>query len=484
MTELAMDVSLQGAFAPIHTEVAATDLQVIGKVPADLNGMYVRNGPSPRFQPEGRYHWFDGDGMLSAIRFDDGRASFRNRWVQTDGLKEELAAGKPLWRGLKEKVRVDRPDAPLKNSSNTDVKFHAGRLLSMWYRGGDVYQCDPSSLETLGKLGPDPRLAGLPISAHSRVDERTDEYLFFAYGNEAPYMHYGVIGKTGAVETFVPVRLPGPRLPHDMAITENYSILHDFPLFNEPAALAAGRYKLQFDRERATRFGVIPRHGKEHDIRWFEASPRYMLHVVNAWEEGDEIVMLGTPYSIPRRFDGSHDYEAYVRGISINVTDFEFYQWRLNLKTGTVTEQIIDDVYNAEFPTINASRQGLPSRYSYHILMGRMHRPEDPRFAGMVKFDNKTGGGVSYCPGNNVWFSEAPFAPRDGAGDEDDGYLVSFAWNAADARSEVWVFDAKEITRGPVCRVILPQRVPNGFHGTWVPASKLTAAAQAPVGRA
>ena len=473
MNDIPLDVSLQGGFAPVGEEVAASDLEVIGRLPGDLNGLYVRNGPNPRFAPVGRYHWFDGDGMLSAVRFDEGRASFRNRWVRTDGLSEEIAAGRPLWRGLKEKQRVDRPDQPLKNTSNTDVEFHAGRLLSMWYRGGDVYRCDPDTLETLGKLQPDPRLVGLPISAHARVDERTDEYLFFAYGNQAPYMHYGVIGASGCLETFVPVPLPGPRLPHDMAITEHYSILHDFPLFNDPQALAEGRYKLSFHRELPTRFAVIPRHGLEQDIRWFEATPRYMLHVVNAWEEGDEIVMLGTPYSIPRRFDGSQDLESYERGIAINATDFEFYEWRLNLQTGRVAEQIVDDVYNAEFPTINATLQGYRSRYSYHILMGRMHRPEDQRFAGLVKFDCTTGAGTAYCPGGDAWFSEAPFAARDGARAEDDGYLVSFVWHARESRSEVWVFDARELTRGPLCRVILPQRVAHGFHATWVSAKRL-----------
>ena len=473
MISSSLDISLRGGFAPVDMEVAATDLQVIGTLPADLNGMYVRNGPNPRFAPEGRYHWFDGDGMLSAIRFDQGRASFRNRWVRTDGLGEELAAGRPLWRGLKEKQRLDRPDQPLKNTSNTDVKFHAGRLLSMWYRGGDVYRCAPDSLETLGKLNGDSRLAGLPISAHSRVDERTDEYIFFAYGNQAPFMHYGVIGGDGALKTFTPVPLPGPRLPHDMAITEHYSILHDFPLINDPEALKDGRYKLRFHRDMATRFAVIPRHGSEKDIRWFEAAPRYMLHVVNAWEEGDEIVMLGTPYSIQRRFDGSQDFETYERGIATNATDFEFYEWRLNLRTGHVSEQIVDDVYNAEFPTINANLQGQRSRYSYHILLGRMHRPEDQRFAGLVKFDNQTGGGTAYCPGGDAWFSEAPFAPRDGGRDEDDGYLVSFVWNARESRSETWVMDARDLGRGPVGRVILPQRVPNGFHATWVSAARL-----------
>lgn len=466
-------VSLQGNFAPTDRETEAEDLAVIGRLPEDLNGLYVRNGPNPRFPPIGRYHWFDGDGMLSAVRFDQGRASFRNRWVRTAGLTEEIAAGQPLWRGLKERQRLDRPDQPLKNTSNTDVKFHAGELLTMWYRGGTVYRVDPFTLETKGPLLPDPRLEGLPISAHSRVDEHTGEFIFFAYGNEFPYMHYGVLDAHRRLTTLVPVELPGPRLPHDMGITEHYSVLHDFPLVNDPEALRAGRYRLVFRRDLPTRFAVIPRHGTARDIRWFEAEPRYALHVCNTWEEGDEIVMLATPYSIPRRWDGTRDFEAYERTIATNATDFEFYEWRLNLRTGRCSERIVDDVYNAEFPTIDARRQGRPTRYSYHLLMGRMRRAEEQRFAGLVKFDYRTGAGVAYCPGNDCWLSEAPFAWRTGGTEEDDGYLVSFVWNAPERRSEVWVFDARDLPRGPLCRVLMPQRVPNGFHATWVSAERL-----------
>jgi carotenoid cleavage dioxygenase-like enzyme len=86
----------------------------------------------------------------------------------------------------------------------------------------------------------DERLKGLPISAHSKVDERTGEFIFFAYGKKAPYMHYGVMDRHGKLQTFMPVELPGPRLPHDMAITPNYTILHDLPLFYDKDAFAAG----------------------------------------------------------------------------------------------------------------------------------------------------------------------------------------------------------------------------------------------------
>ena len=475
------DASMKGPFAPIHAEIEARDLEVIGELPQDLNGMYVRNGPSPAHAPHGKYHWFDGDGMLHSVRFQGGKAVYRNRWVETDGLKAEREAGRALWPGLKDRMPEGTlPDDAMKNVSNTDVKFHSGKLYSMWYRGGAVYQVDPFTLNTLGKLEHDPRLLGLQISAHSRVDEHTGEFMFFAYGNRHPYMHYGVIGTDGALKTFTPVELPGPRLLNDTAITENFTILHDFPLINSPDALAAGRYSLEFRQDWPSRFAVIPRHGSADQIRWFEADPRYMLHVANAWEETNasgerEIVMLGTPYAMPRGYDGGLDVRRLLFTIGTQGTDYEMYQWRFNLDTGLVREGVVDDILNTEFPMINTLYQGRKNRFTYNVLMGRPRTLEQPHFAGLVKYDLDTGAAVAYHPGEGFWFSEAPFAPRDNAQSEDDGYIVGFVWNGLAERSEVWITDAQDVAKGPVARVIMPQRVPHGFHSTWVRQSQLEA---------
>jgi carotenoid cleavage dioxygenase len=105
---------LNGGFAPIEHEYTIELTDVEGEIPKDLTGMHVRNGPNRRFEAQGRYHWFDGDGMLHAVEFEGGRARYRNRWVMTQGLQEELAAGQALWQGIKDPPRKDRPDAPLK----------------------------------------------------------------------------------------------------------------------------------------------------------------------------------------------------------------------------------------------------------------------------------------------------------------------------------------------------------------------------------
>ncbi len=464
--------ALSGNNAPIHQEDVFDDLPVVGTVPADFSGLYVRNGPNAYYPPEWRYHAYDGDGMLHAVRFDKGQVSYRNRWIQTEALQEELAAGHALWKGLKEPPRPDRPDQPLKNNSNTDVKYHAGRLLTMWYRSGVPYAVDPFTLETLGPVDIDG--PGTRISAHSRPDEHTGELMWFDYDTKPPYMRYGVVGPDRQLRHAIDVDLPAPGLPHDMAVTENYTILHDFPLRPDPDALAAGRYKVRFYADQPSRFGVIPRHGKADEIRWFEAKPAYMLHVVNAWEEGDEIVMVGTPYRLHKTEDGQTDSRRLENTINQRQRDFLLYEWRFDLKTGLTKERVIDDVLNSEFPVINGAYQGRKNRWSYNIVFPPGGR-EEPRFPGLVKYDLETGGYIAYSAGPNFFYNEPGFAPRDNPRSEDDGYLVTLAWNPREQRSEIQLFDCygAALAQGPVASLPLPRRVPNGFHATFVSQATL-----------
>ena len=459
--------ALDGNNAPVDREDVFEDLPVIGQMPADFSGLYVRNGPNAYFPPDWRYHAYDGDGMLHAVRFDRGHVSYRNRWVRTSGLQEEIAAGRPLWKGLKEPFRTDRPDQPLKNTSNTDVKFHAGRLISMWYRSGLPYAVDPRTLETIGPA--DFGGAIDRISAHSRPDEHTGELLWFDYALAPPYMRYGVIGPDRQPRHAIEVPLPGPGLPHDMAVTEHYTILHDFPLRPDPEALAAGRYKLRFNADQPTRFAVLPRYGQPSEIRWFEAKPTYMLHVVNAWEDGHEVVMVGTPYRLHTDEDGRPDARRLERTIHLRQRDFQLYEWRFDLKTGATRERAIDDVLNTEFPVINSAYQGRRNRWSWHVLFPQGGR-EEPRFPGLVKYDLTTGGYIAYSAGPQFFYNEPGFAPRDNPQAEDDGYLVLLAWDPVQRRSEIQVFDARgaRMCEGPVARVPLPRRVPHGFHATFV----------------
>jgi carotenoid cleavage dioxygenase len=461
---------LLGVYAPVQEEVTSDELTVVGQIPPDLNGVYLRNGPNARHPVKGRYHWFDGDGMVHAVHFENGRARYRNRWVRTRAFEAESAAGRALWTGVMENPK-DNPfgnarGLPFKDTANTDVIFHRGRVLASWYLCGTPYSLDPLSLETLGVDTFLDTLNG-DFMAHPKVDERTGELFWFDYGPRPPYLRYGVVGPSGQVEHCVELDLPGARLPHDMAITRHHAILMDLPLYQDLDAARLGRYKLTFDRELPSRFGVIPRRGEADEIRWFEAKPCYIYHVVNAWEEGEEIVLDVCRVSRPAPHGGG---SPLARMISYLKLDARMYRYRFDLRTGRTSEEYVDADHNTEFPSIDARATGHPTRYAYNVSVADA---ETNLFDGLVRYDNATGAKETYFYGPGVHGSEAPFAPRDGSTGEDDGYLVSFVTDEREGRSEVQILDASRICEGPVARVRLPQRVPLGFHATWVRADQL-----------
>ena len=469
-----------GAWRPNHAEYDATDLEVIGDLPDDLDGIYLRNTENPVYDAIGRYHPFDGDGMVHMICFHAGRAEYRNRFVRTVGLAAEQAAGHALWAGLMEpparSLRTDGWGARgrMKDASSTDIVVHAGRALSSFYQCGDLYVLDPRTLETLGRETWGGRFPSqLGVSAHPKVDAHTGELLFFNYGTAAPYMHYGVVNAANELVHYVEIPLPGARLPHDMAFTEHYAILNDCPLFWDPAGLEKGIYAARFHPELPTRFAVVPRRGGSEEVRWFEAAPTYVLHWINAYEDGDEIVLDGffqrSPAPAPRRT--GTPYERMFHYLALDAMDARAHRWRFNLRTGGTTEADLSDRV-MEFGMINARHGGRPYRYAYNMT----GKPGWFLFDGMVKHDLETGRETRYAFGDGVFGSETPMAPTRGATAEDDGYLVTFVTDMNADRSECLVFDAADIAIGPIARVRLPERISSGTHSCWAPAAELSPA--------
>ncbi len=463
-----------GAWSPNNVELDAYDLDVVeGAIPKDFSGVYLRNTENPLFDAiTGRYHPFDGDGMIHAIRFEDGKASYRNRFVQTTGLREELAAGEALWAGIIEAPALSKRDGwgartRMKDASSTDIIVHNGAALTTFYQCGDGYLLDPVTLAPRG-IAPlhHPSFAkGATISAHPKVDEATGELLFFNYSTEAPYCHVGIADPKGVLTRTIPVPLPGPRLPHDMAFTARFAIIGDFPLFWDPERMAKGSYRAHYRPELGSRFGLVPRDG-QGEIRWFTASPTYVLHFSNAYEEGNEVVLEGYHQGAPmqERTPDDTPISMFMKSLDMHAMKTRRHRWRFDLTTGATREEVLDDECS-EFPTINAGYAGRKHRYVYAAI----GEPGLFLFSGLVRTDVETGAKCTYRFPQGVFASEAPFCPRTNATSEDDGYLVTFTIDVAGDCSECQIFDARSIDKGPVAKVRLPMRISSGTHATWMP---------------
>lgn len=466
---------LNGAWTPQHEEVTATALQVIeGAIPTDIDGVYLRNTENQLHQPLGRYHPFDGDGMIHQIDFHGGTASYRNRWVQTRCFQAEQEAEGSLWGGLMDGKGVSvRPGfgahGRLKDSSSTDVIVHAGKAISTFYQCGEGYVLDPETLEQSG-IAPWVPLDG--ISAHPKVDDRTGELMFFNYSKCAPFMHYGVVGPNGKLALYQPVPLPGPRLPHDMVFSEHWSILNDLPVFWDPELLKRDVHATRLHEGLPARFALVPRHGGEP--RWFEAAPTYVLHFLNAYEEGDEVIVDGyfQENPTPEPLENADGYGHLMAFVDEHSFRPKLHRWRFNLADGTTREDHLDERL-LEFGTINQKFAGHPYRYAYSTTT----KPGWFLFTGFVKHDLVTGESSSVQLAAGRYASEAPFAPRIGAVDEDDGYLVSFIIDENCGTSECILIDCKNFAAGPVCRIALPHKISSGTHAHWADRAVIRAGA-------
>src|SRR5690242_15474590 len=183
--------------APIPFEADAPFLKIVGELPRELNGVLYRNGPNPQFDSPGA-HWFVGDGMLHAFHLENGRASYRNRWIRTPKWLAEHDAGRALFGGFGRKL----PDAPAALTdggvANTNIIFHGGRLLAL-EEAHLPTEIAPGTLATTGYHDYDGRLRGA-FTAHPKIDPMTGEMVFFGYSASGPFtptLSYGTISSAG-----------------------------------------------------------------------------------------------------------------------------------------------------------------------------------------------------------------------------------------------------------------------------------------------
>jgi carotenoid cleavage dioxygenase len=277
-------------------------------------------------------------------------------------------------------------------------------------------------------------------------------------------MHYGVVDAQGQLAHYIEIPLPGPRLPHDMAFTEHYAIVNDCPMFWDPSLLAQGHHVTRFYPEMPTRFGIVPRKGQSDEVRWFEADPTFVLHWINAYEDGDEIVLDGffQEDPSPRRIKGWTFEQNLFRYLDLYSMKAKSHRWRFNLKTGETKEEHLSDRIQ-EFGMINGRHGGRRHRYSYNALPAHGWFG----FEGLIKQDVEAGTEEVVKLPEGTYASETVMAPRRGSTAEDDGYLVTFTMDVVNDRSECLILDAANPTSEPVARVSLPERISSGTHAFW-----------------
>jgi all-trans-8'-apo-beta-carotenal 15,15'-oxygenase len=452
-----------GGFRSLEEEHDYRIVEIDGEVPRALRGTLFRNG-SGRNTLAGQWfaHWFDGDGMITALRFDEAGIHFRNRYVTTPNYRDETGAQRILNRGFGKM----RPGGVLANAlrqpanvSNTSVVIESRRLLSLW-EGGPPYELDPDTLETRGVADFGGTVKA--FSAHPKIDPDSGELFNFGidYGAKTTLTPYRILN--GQVTRLPPVTLPYPLMNHDFVLTKNHLVFCLGPILVHSLAMILGFTSfdgaLHWEAGKPTLILLVPRDGRGAP-RFIETGAFFQFHFANGYEDDGAIVVDLARY--PDYQVIGEALRTYWRSEWPSQGMAALTRLRLDLASGKVESTSLAAGTANEFPTINPSRVGKRYRYAYIAC-----NPAD-RAHGLqqrvARIDVESGAAVTHDFGPHGYAGEPLFVPT-GSG-EDDGVVVTLVYDAATERTAVVGLDARDLAARPLFIARLRHHVPYPLHG-------------------
>ena len=421
---------LSGNWYPVE-ETSTTELKITGELPKELSGLFLRNGPNPK-EPinHENYHPFFGDGMIHGIRVEDGKAL----WYKNKFVTSTFGFG-----------------------PNTHVLKHGEKIYAL-VEGGISPVIMDSEMNFLEEE-PFPAAENKRFTAHPKIDADTGEmhavsYDFGEYVNGLGQVHYVTIDNHGKLIKDKIIETPSRPMVHDCAITKNYVLIFDLPVTfnlgrrdgdNNPIG---GDYPVVWNDKHISRVGLQSK--KTDEIIWIEVNPGFLFHIVNSYEnENGQVVLDFCRYE--RLFD-------FDNPLPMGQKPF-LTRWILDPKAKTCSEEMLDD-RPMEFSRVHPDYDGKQHRFGYLLNDGRLNN--------YFKHDFEKSETITHDFGESCQAAEPVFIPKKNAKSEDDGFVVGFVYDKTTDLSDFVVLDAQNFSEAPLARITLPQRVPFGFHGSWI----------------
>ncbi|MBA03692.1 MAG: dioxygenase [Gammaproteobacteria bacterium] len=433
---------LSGNGRPVVEETFNNKLNVTGSIPAVLDGQYMRNGSNPYTGTSA--HPFLGDGMIHAIKLRDGEAhSYRNRYIQTPFIED------PSLNIMDPSVVTNYKAS----KANTHIIGHAGKFLAL-EEGHFPYEID-GELNTLGPTDFNGALTG-SFTAHPKICPITGEMLAFGYSAFPPYLRYLRVSPTGELVQSEQITVGGPTMMHDFNITNNYIIFMDLPAVFDLEMAMRGELPIRWDDNYPARLGVMPRTGNDAQVTWYDINPCYVFHPMNAFEEEDKIILDVARYS--------HIW----RESNMDFPSPNLWRWSIDTTKKSVTETQLDD-RPAEFPRVADRVVGQKYRYGY-MMSPAGNRESNNSTSAILKYDNDHSKRKQIELRSGITAGEPVFVPSENSKFEDDGFLMTYIYDATSDQSQFVIYDAATMDSNPIASIDLP-RIPDGFHGSWIPSA-------------
>ena len=444
--------------------------RVSGLIPIDLRGTLYRNGPG-LFERGGvrKRHLLDGDGLIQAFRFDDSGVSYRTRFVRTEKFLAESKAGKylhPTWSTRAPGGVFTNLGGPIVSQAGVTVVEKNGALFA-FDEVNPAYRLDPNTLETIGPHLFGDEDFGIDWKAHTKTDGETGEWVLFGQGyGRINRLGFCVFDPTGSKLSQRKLEVPKPLYIHDFFVTQKHVVFLLHPVVVSPFPFLLGMRSLidslGWEPDLGNIVMVVEKHTDNPPLI-LEAEPAFMWHSLNAYEEGGTIVADFVGYDTPDHFIGEQAQLAnLMQGREGRASSpGTMRRYRIDLDQARLSEEPVNDA-SFEFPMTDPRVQGhrYEVGYSTHATSGQWHHNA---IARMVM---ATGEIDAFAMNERSYAGEPVFAPRPG-GKIDEGWLLTEVLDGDSGLSRLEIFDARQVSAGPVATMELEHHVPISFHGWW-----------------
>ncbi|MCY1665851.1 carotenoid oxygenase family protein [Rhizobium sp. SL86] len=476
------DIVFKGYAAPVRIEGHVHDLEVIGRIPLELEGMYIRNSADHTYPPlHGKDIFLNGDGMVHMVRIQNGHADLTMRYVRTRKFEIEREARRALFGAYRNRF-TDLPEVKDEdnNTANTSIMWHHGKLYAL-KESGRPYELDPNDLSTRGESDFGGQLKSKTFTAHPKYDPITGECVAFAYNCEgvaSDEIEVYNIDKEGQFTRTERFKAPYCSMVHDFLVSRNFVAFAFGPMICDWERVKRGEPYWHWDSKRTSHLCVIPRDKGVAGISWFKVPKLAMqTHTFNAWEDGGRLILdqFVTESGWLSQFPDIHDPHAH---------ELPPYgeRWIVDMSSQSETIEIRRFINHiGEMPVIDPRYAMRKTRHFWfgttNPALGPMlpFGPKGPPFTCLGHFDEETGKIDFFYAGPDAAPEEPYFVPRSANAEEGDGWLLSMVGRRAENRTDLVILNARNLSAGPVAILKFPCRVHEGFHGIWIPAEDLGA---------